>query len=395
MDEFNNGLSEDREFSQPDPDTEYTTPEPETEYTFAVQETVHRSESGNSESRIRRVMMYTAASAVAVGLLTASPAPEPEPEPEPAIEYVEVLPGNELIMAAVKPDEPDMLYFEEYINIDRWPNLYSESHYSYYLVYADGTETELFREYAPFNRDGFIAREFWESQDEEKLYAYRLYDSSETEMLRQLSADPEWSGYGNIDLRINCARIEGYEEGMQLKWVFQYREDDVYKQMTSTRPVTMLSEPDVSITFEAVPRDDGYSDVHYQLVFHPRADDLHHYFFGDTEGDYRDIDDVNEHLYYYGHGDTCIFSFCTRWYDADHQFLHSGWESVSIRGDAAWWPYPVVERSGRDIIFTYDGPVYSRAEDPAAAYYSLEMLVVDANSGWHYVFESEQLPVTD
>ena len=93
-----------------------------------------------------------------------------------------------------------------------------------------------------------------------------------------------------------------------------------------------------------------------------------------------------------GQGPTEESSFVTRWYDADHRFLHSGWYNVAPH--SMTWSHPELDQQGRDYVFTYEGPVCSKSSLPEAAYYSLELHVVDASTGWHYLIESEQIPIS-
>ena len=46
-------------------------------------------------------------------------------------------------------------------------------------------------------------------------------------------------------------------------------------------------------------------------------------------------------------------------------------------------------------VLRYDGPIHSGSTNPLAAYYSLEVVLRDASTGWTYLIESPQLPVTD
>ena len=56
---------------------------------------------------------------------------------------------------------------------------------------------------------------------------------------------------------------------------------------------------------------------------------------------------------------------------------------------------PTVSHEGRDFIVSYDGPVQSSSPNEDAAYYSLELNLVDVSTGWHYLIETEQVPITD
>ena len=82
-----------------------------------------------------------------------------------------------------------------------------------------------------------------------------------------------------------------------------------------------------------------------------------------------------------------------RWYDADHAFLHEGWDKVSSADGI--WPYPSVRHAGRDYIIEYDGLVLSSSPNEDAAYYSLELILMDVSTGWRYLIETEQIPITD
>ena len=404
IDEYSS-LSSAQEYSVPDIREEFTLPDRSQEYTVYEQTTAYTSGDGKKHSRVRRMILYTATAAVSVGLL-ATPAPEPEPEPEP---IVEVEPFYDITCAVVRAEEPDRLYYDTFYNYAASPAYGTEDSQGYeyigerwFLVDPSGEEIELplsDRVNSGFNRECFMPEEafspvYYESQP---LYVYRMVGSLEggQNEAMQYWSDPAWTNYGNLGVSMMCVRSDSLQEGSLLKFVFQFRQNGVLKQMTAIRPIDFMPpEPESIITMETAPRGEGYSDVRYRLVFHPSEGDDHRYFFGYTESEYEDSDYINAHIYYFSAAATCIQSFCTRWYDAEHQFLHEGWDSVASR-DEFDWPFPVFHTEGRDTVFEYDGLVRSDAEDPAAAYYSVELHVIDASTGWHYVFESEQFPVTD
>ena len=396
MDEFNNGFSEEKEFSQPDLDSEYSTPEPEAEYTLFTQDTVYHTESGKSESRIRRVMLYTAAAAVAVGLLTETPPPktEPEPEPTPVVEYVEVQSDSVICCAVVRPDDPCTLYYYERLDWNSHNDFSNRNYISsnWYVVTEDGLETELdYIRHSEYDRDAFTAPDY---EPDRYVSEYRLFGADESYDRNELLG---WNGWGNQSVALLSSHIEPFQEGAFLKHVQRFEQDGEFRQMISTRRIEWLSpDPEIEVTMEAVPRDDQYSETHFRAVFRPREGDDHQFIFGEYPGFELDIDWINDNANFFylasDQGALAIASFSTRWYNAEHQFLHSGWFNVASRDES--WPFPSMEHVGRDYIFTYDGPVRSDAKDPSAAFYSVELHLVDATTGWHYLIESEQMPVT-
>ncbi len=396
MDEFNNGLTEDREFSQPESSAEYTVPAPETEFSQVSYEAVHSSQKESGMRKVRRMAYYAAAAAVSLGLLTATP-------PEPPKEIVEINDPNVTDFAVVKPEDPCTLYYNGFIYYNDVQDEAYEEFISklsdmtfidsgFYLVTPDGTETKL--EPSPvseFYRSAFVPGTHY--SEDGSFDAYYLSEDGDSFMIPS-----GMEGYGNLDSFLESAAIEPFQEGSMLKEISSYEYDGKIYRLSASRNVEWLPpEQDIDLSVDIEPGDGTYSEMNYRLLFHPQSGDDHEYIFGEYDGFVLDEDWINDRLQYFflasDQGLMAIPSFCTRWYDENGNFLKSGWTGIAER-DIINWPYPSMERSGNDYIFTYSGPVRSDAADPAAAYYSIELMLIDASNGWKYIIESEKFPVT-
>ena len=408
MDENGRELLPEQEISSPSPQTEFGDPSPQTELPSAPRLTeeycVERRESveeGEEKKKgtTRRLIRYVAATAAAVGLLAeAAPVPAPTPTPAP-IEYVETESFIVIECAAVLPDEPVILRFSEYSSGSVFDA--ADWDFRYYIVDPDGTEQEIppynVRNDAEHSRSCFLrAEEAFESSEN---HVYKLFSYAED--ASAYLGNPEWESFGNIGFHMTLAQVGEIREGSSLKITETYRIGDVRYRASSVRKIDFLSpEPEISVSLETEPLGDGFSRVDFRALVHPREGDEHVYYFGDLN------QLMDEHWDYYaplqeseGTWSSTVLvdplpSFCVRWYDAGHEFLHEGWFYVAP--PTVQWPSdPSVRHAGRDFIVEFDGLVQSSSPNEDAAFYSLELNMVDAITGWHYLIETEQVPITD
>ncbi len=407
MDENESLLSPEREICSPSPQAELNEPSPQSELPSLPRQAeeyfVERRESAEDGGEkktgtARRLIRYVAAAAAAVGLLAEAAAPASEPTPK--IEYVGMQGPLVIECAAVLPDEPEVLRFSDYIiGPSDFYIGFDDVDYRYYLVDPDGTETELsrydIRADAEHMRYCFALDD--DSGNPKSNPTYVLLPDGE-EAYAYLD-DPNWRSYGNVGFHMSCLPIDGFREGMSVKIVMTYLRDGVYYRDSAVREIALLSfEPEISVSLETEPLGDGMSQARFRAVLHPREDDDHVYLFGSFRQLYEEhpeafraqqTDDGALRV----EGRNSIDSFCVRWYDADRQFLHEGW--MYVVPTSAGLRSPTVSHEGRDFIITYDGPVQSSSPNEDAAFYSLELNLVDVSTGWHYLIETEQVPITD
>ena len=395
MDENEGLLPPEQEYNMPTAQEEFNEPAPEQEHLFRagtpVEPVAVISAPAGRAGAVRRAIRYVAATAAAAVVLSQAPAPPAEIEPD----WIDLPTDTKITCAGVRPDEPDMLYVSDF---SLAPSEGAEGfRLSYYLDYPDGTSVSFsFGE--PCGRDAITPQlDGWFRGDT----TYILYDDAEE---NPYASDPSfWENKeynGDLGIMLRRFPIDGYVEGMVFREVLTFRMGEDYYRMTSTRPVQLLPpDPEIRTELEALDLGEGMSEGHFRAVIHPAAGDDHDYFFG-TSGQL-----IEEHWDVYGpllEGDDALLEgtalrslvgFSVRWYDADHGFLHSGW--VIVDGNDDRWPLPTLSREGRDFVLRYDGPIHSGSTNPLAAYYSLEVVLVDASTGWTYLIESPQLPVTD
>lgn len=412
MDENGSLLFPEQEISSPSPQTELNEPSPQAELPSlprpAEEYFVERrgsAEDGGEKKKgtSRRLIRYVATTAAAVGLLAGASAPAPAPTPAP-IEYVETESHLEIECAVILPDEPELLRYS-YHGTDPLTGA-SDSSLHFYIVDPDGTETEFSRYdiSADAEHSRFCYIRFDDHLNYESNRSYKLFSYEEDYSVYRNNSD--WVEYGDIGFYTSLVPIAFAREGSTLKLVHTYQLDGVYYRTVVTRKIGLLSsEPEISVSLETEPLGDGLSQAHFRAVVHPREGDEHVYCFGmrdqllaehpDLFGARQPADrgeliaDGRQPIYYLG----SFNSFCVRWYDAEHHFLHEGWEYVMPIADGLH--YPELSHEGRDFIITYDGLVQSSSPNEDAAFYSLELNLVDVSTGWHYLIETEQVPITD
>ena len=403
MDENESLLSPEQEISSPSPQTELNEPSPLSELSSAQRTeeyfAEHRESAGDGGEKkrglTRRVIRYVAATAAAVGLL-AETAPAPSPTPE--IEYVGTQSHIVIECAAVLPDEPEILCFSDYSN-DPMVGA-ADWNRQYIIVEPDGTEREIpgydIRPDAEHSRYCFIREE--DAFSDEGNPAYRLFSYDED--VSAYRSDPDWLSVGNVGFHMSLVQPGEIREGSALKIAETYRIGETWYQVSSVRKITPIPpEPEISVSLTAEPLGDGFSQAHFRAVVHPREGDEHDYYFGTRSQLYAEHPDaVNAQQTGDGEvmldGMDSLRSFCVRWYDDAHAFLGEGWfysAPYSIQPRI----FPEVSHAGRDFIFEYDGLVQSSSPNDDAAFYTLELNIVDVSTGWHYLIETEQLPTTD
>ena len=333
------------EFTPPLPETEWTPPAPEEGSKAPPKE----EQKSGRKRKLKKLIRYAAAIAVAATL-----AAKAEPVP---LEIVDVESYIEIECAAVSPKAPDYVRFQfmDYRSLYEEVPTYGEEHFQFYLVDPDGTETALKK---------------W--KDPEMFRA--VYCPEELDV-REASYSAVEGTDTYFNLNTGCevwfAKIGEYVPGSELKIVVSYEEDGVIKRMTSSREIIMLPEAsEKTVSVEVYPGEQGLSNVEFVAVLHP-MDDSFEYVFGNKA--------------------FSMMSFCTRWYDAQGVFLGEGW--CFAAPEDVEWPFPDAWLYEGDILFIYQGPVRCTANDSAAAYYSLELMITEESTGWHLVFESELLPI--
>lgn len=412
MDENGRELLPEQEISSPSAQTEFGDPSPQTELPSAPRLTeeyyVERRESveeGEEKKKgtTRRLIRYVAATAAAVGLLAeAAPAPAPAPTPTPApIEYVEMKSTIVIECSVILSDEPEILYFSDFNSEPRVG--FTDWSRRYCIVEPDGTEREIpsynVRNDAEHSRFCFEREETISEQTENTVY--KLFSFNED--VSAYRSNSEWANFGDIGIHLAIAQVGEVPEGSSLKITDTYRMGGVWCRENTERMIYRPGpEPEISVSLETEPLGDGFSQAHFHTVIHPQEGDDFVYYFGEL-GQLMD-----EHEDYYapyaplqaadGWDGSILLepipSFCVRWYDAGHEFLHEGWHYVAPTS-AVWYPYPSVRHEGRDFIIEYDGPVQSSSPNEDAAFYSLELHLIDGRTGWHYLIETEQVPITD
>ena len=301
--------------------------------------------------------------------------------------------------AAVLPDEPEILYFSEYSTDPRvgatgWSRRYC-------IVEPDGTEQEIPGYYIlsladEYTRYCFMRQD--ESSVEGENCVYKLFSADED--ISAYRNDPEWASFGTIGFRTNHLQVEELREGSLFKIVETYRMGEVWYRMTTVRKIDFLPpEPEIRVSLKTEPLGDGYSQAQFRAVVRPREGDGHDYYFGDPWQIYEEHPEAVTAQQSDGgglllDGISSFQSFCVRWYDADHNFLQEGWENV-MPYSVQRWPFPSCSHEGRDFIIEYDGLVQSSSPNEDAAFYSLELNLMDLSTGWHYLIETEQVPITD
>ncbi|MBO5496151.1 MAG: hypothetical protein J5967_02000 [Oscillospiraceae bacterium] len=415
MDEYETRTGSDTEFnlakheySPPRQREEFSPPPPESEFSEIRAETVELRTRGKGSEAVKRIIRYSVTAAVSLGLLVEAPPPPPE--------ATEVPSAYGIATAAVLPEEPDVIYLKDFM---RSPHIYAKTlgegdepavrewgdmfqwqniRIEWYLVEPDGGEISLEGNEVEsrYVRSELSNMSEYSEFDEDRISEYRVYDTA-WPYDEPLFEDPEWSLYGNLGYWNTAYRIPGgYREGLEAKLVIRFDYGGGHWKMVTQRPVDLMPpDADIPIRLEAEPLGNGYDQVFFQAVFRPQEGDDHDYVFRHraiTEEDEAYLDEHETSFFISDDYFLTIASFATRWYDADHRFLGGGWENVAPR--SMTWPFPEVDQQGRDYVFTYDGPVCSESTLPEAAYYSLELHVIDASTGWHYLIESEQLPIS-
>ena len=337
----------DGEFSVPSLKDEYAPPAPEEPKPIPPED---EKRPGGS-SRVRRLLRYGAA-AVVTGMvvLTAAPAEPAEPEIVDVESYIAIE------CCGVTQDEPDVLRFRymDYRSVYEDVPTYRDEDFHFLLVDPDGQETELTRE-----KDPDLYRAVYCAEDEDVREA--AYSAVEFE-----------GSYFNLNTGCEMWRADVGEvrPGSTLKIVCAYESEGVIKRMTSEREIVKLPlEMERSVTADVAGSEETTDLVGFSAVLHPTTD------------------------YGYVLGDLALsrMSFCTRWYDAQGNSLGEGW-CFAAPTDAEW-PFPEVYLSGGDYVFSYYGTVRKAAADPAAAYYTLELMVIEETTGWPYRIESEKIPI--
>jgi hypothetical protein len=357
MDKNENRLSPGQEFHVPDGAAEYSLPKPETEFYTARREKRSEGEAGKKPSRVRRLIRYTAAAVVSLSLLA-----ETAPPPAPEKEIVDIESNITITCAAVRPEEPGLLYYHDYGGAPE----YTMVRIRCFLVDAQGQETELDvgRPARSYTRHAYCPEAVFRTDQA----AYKMFGNYED--AAPYLNDPDWIGYGNLSVHYSAAQLPENWEGGTLKVCHYYDGGDVLLRMTATREITPLP-PDGTCSAElrAEPIGDGHSEASFEAVYRPQPGDRHVYDFW-TE------------------------SLCTRWYDAAGAFLGEGWMNAAVK---SWdgLARNFERRGDGSYVYSYAGTIQSDAEDPAAAFYSMELHVIDDTTGWHYLFESNQLPVTE
>ena len=381
MDEFGSLLSPEQENNAPSPQTEFNDPTSQSELPSTTRREDYgagrREDDDGKRQRSKQLIRYVAAAAASAVLLA-----EAMPAAPPEREYVETESSIVISCAAVLPEEPEFLRFSDYLSAalpeaEAWER-------ECYLVEPDGTETRLstVRSDSEYSRSAYLR-----SGEYAAGGLYKLISLGED--TSAYSRDSGWMSSGNLGIHIFKAPIGAFREGSALKICEIYLHDGVYYRMSTLRPIDLLPpNPEITVSLEASPVGGGMSQAHFRAVFHPQEGDGHEYLFGDGQLPY------NSQAVQKNNGAWVVSleSFVTRWYDAEHRFLNEGLSNVVPM--SVQWPYPTVSRDGRDYILEYSGLVNSSSTNPDAAYYSLELNLVDASTGWHYLIESEQLPIT-
>ena len=363
MEENENHLSADQEYHNPDISAEYSQPDPESEFSSFRPATSSVNEPEKKSGKIRRLIRTAATAAVILGLAVTV---EPEPEPREIESLIR------LDCAVVSPEEPETLKFE-YGFSGYGPTDYSDTKRHFYYVDVNHKEHELTIEPDPvLNRSAKTIIE--DSRSVETIF-YKMFYAGE-----EVPDDVDFSKGvdNNLSVRVYRAKIPVYEEGALLKIEIFFSVEGEQQKMVSLFPISLLApESGESVDIQLLSADRESNYVHFRAVLNSEESSVGSYRFTDAPKD-------------------C--SFCTRWYDAAHRFLNSGWvlaapSLVSSYGEA-WTSQLMPKIEGSDLVFEYTGEVHSKAQDPRAAYYSLELSMVDASTGWHYIFESEQIPIS-
>ena len=259
--EFHTGTYE---YGTVDPGKEFSLPRLESEFSKECGKEPEAKEKRQRGETIKRIIRYTATAALSLGLLVeATPAAPVEPEPEEVESMVLIT------CAAVRPEEPDLLYYDW--NLTDWTVLGGPSgrieDVFLYIVDPNGQETEpLESVQAPCNRYGYMPE-----QNGSDFFSYKLFTGEEAG-LRQ--PDPGWKSYGNLSIMLSAERIEPYCEGSSLKIVVLFETEGVRKKMTSVRQIDLLPPTaDVSVSLETTPQGNGISHARMRAVFHPQNGD--------------------------------------------------------------------------------------------------------------------------
>ena len=334
----------DAEFSEPAAPGEYALPAPE--------ESGRVPEDTGDSGRIRRLkkMLRFMAATVAVGGIALTAAPVP-------LEVVDIPSYIEIECCAVTPEEPEALRFRymDYRSLYEEAPTYSEEDFRFYLVDPEGQETELTR-----RKDPYLYRAAYCPEDED------IRDAAYSEV-----ESPGSYFSLNLGTEMWRADIGPWKPGSQLKIVCAYESDGVVKRMTSVQEIVMTPrEPDITVTAEALAQTDGGDGVRFIATMHPQDGEESAFVFTDQA--------------------LSRMGFCTRWYDASGVPLGEGW-CFAVPSDREP-PFPDAYRIGQDFVFYYEGPVRRAADDSAAAYYSLELILIEESTGWPYRLESPLLP---
>ena len=136
MDENEGLLPPEREYNMPSAQEEFNEPSPEQEHLFRAETPVEPvaviSAPAGRAGSVRRAIRYVAATAAAAVVLSQAPAPPAEIEPD----WIDLPTDTKITCAAVRPDEPDMLYVSAF---SLAPSEGAELRLSYYLDYPTTT----------------------------------------------------------------------------------------------------------------------------------------------------------------------------------------------------------------------------------------------------------------
>ena len=363
MEENETNLSAEQEYHNPDISFEYSQPDPESEFSSFRPAASTINEPEKKSGKIRRLIRYTLVASVSLSLL-AQFTPPPEP--------IEIESQIRLDCAVVSPEEPGILKFE-YGFSGYGPTDYADTERHFYYVDANQKEYELTIEPDPvLFRSARLPLRNGEPNAKE---AYMMYYAGEE------VPDDEARTTGiiaNLTSRVYSAKIPSFEEGASLKIEILLSVEGEQQKMVSVFPISLLPpESGKTVDIRVLSADSEYSYVHFRAVLHS--------------------DESSASLYKFTR-EQQNFCFCTRWYDAAHRFLGSGWyyaaPLIIYSLDEAWTSQLMPRIEGSELVFEYTGEVHSNAQDPRAAYYSLELFWTDDSNNWHYIFETELLPVT-
>ncbi len=385
MEENENHLSADQEYHNPDISAEYSQPDPESEFSSFRQKVDLPSKHEKNTDKIKRLIRYTLVASVSLSLLAqVNPAPKPEPEPE--LEAVEIQSNLVIDCAVVTAEEPDVLWCENHGGrVDANLKLVR---IDCVLVDAEGEETKLhvhtrdksylqrqvfrrLKNSASSGTEGVIGT----SSSEPWLDSYKMFYSSKD--ADEYFQDPNWQSFGSVGIHVSRYELPASVvnnpsklSGASLKEILYFQDGDEYKKTVAVKDIDMLNPaPEQSVSLKATPLGNGVSDVVFRAVIRPQAGDTHHYQFK-------------------------LSGFCTRWYGSDKVFLGEGWFYAAYTGYNVILPWNTVNKTGGNYVYEYSGMIRTDAENNMATFYSVELHLINETTGWHYLLESELLPVT-